>query len=174
MTYISNAFSLQMLKNLNSRIETSEVPTSEVAEADFISAIGHTDTAAVVSSILGKEVPCQRISITLDEGDVLYVAQLIGGRLPEGATTLPKNFTIKFVKIELKKKGVTLKDFMSIPGQGPEKITIKEDDGSKKIIKGYDENWKKVCDKKYESKIVKWCELWGENGDAGYMYITVE
>lgn len=32
------------------------------------------------------------------EGDVAYVAQLQGGRLPEGSTTLPKGFSFKFIK----------------------------------------------------------------------------
>lgn len=63
--------------------------------ADCISAIGHADTARVVSNILNRDVQANRISLTLSEGDTLYVAQLTGGRLPEGATTLPEGFTLE-------------------------------------------------------------------------------
>ena len=37
----------------------------------------------------------------LKKGDTLYVAQLTGGRLPEGATELPEGFSFKFLKVEL-------------------------------------------------------------------------
>ena len=47
------------------------------------SVIGHKDTA----NVLG--VKMNRINVTLRKGAVAYVAQLQGGRLPEGATTLP-------------------------------------------------------------------------------------
>jgi len=32
---------------------------------------------------------------------VLYVAQLQGGRLPEGSTTLPEGFSFKLLKINV-------------------------------------------------------------------------
>lgn len=57
------------------------------------SAIGHTDTAHV----LGVEP--NRINVHLSTGDVAYVAQLQGGRLPEGTTTLPDGFSFKFIKV---------------------------------------------------------------------------
>ena len=59
------------------------------------SAIGHADTARV----LGVEM--NRINVTLKKGDVAYVAQLQGGRLPEGSTTLPEGFKFKYVKVEV-------------------------------------------------------------------------
>lgn len=59
------------------------------------SAIGHADTA----NVLGVTV--NRVNVHLDAGDVAYVAQLQGGRLPEGATTLPDGFKFKFVKVEV-------------------------------------------------------------------------
>lgn len=57
------------------------------------SAIGHQDTA----NILG--VPMNRCNVSLKKGDVAYVAQLVGGRLPEGSTTLPDGFSFTYWKV---------------------------------------------------------------------------
>ena len=57
------------------------------------SAIGHADTAAILG------VPMNRINVKLSKGDVAYVAQLQGGRLPEGSTKLPDGFSFKFIKV---------------------------------------------------------------------------
>lgn len=96
--YISNAFSLQMLKKFPVSVKVQEVGSH--ALADFkgmgaISVVGHQDTA----NVLG--VSCNRQSVTLDNGDQLLVAQLQGGRLPEGATTLPDGFTFKFLLVTI-------------------------------------------------------------------------
>lgn len=103
MKYLSNAFSLQMMEtNIPHTIRTTPCTAAEVAEAlrvGFTSAIGHADTAVVVSSLLGLDVPCQRINVRLAVGDVLYVAQVTGGRLPEGATTLPEGFSLAFIRV---------------------------------------------------------------------------
>ena len=80
-------------------ITVCPVPIEELKMTDFVSVIGHADTAAVVSNLLGKEVPCHRASIHLDTGDILYVAQVTGGRLPEGATTLPEGFSLTWLKV---------------------------------------------------------------------------
>lgn len=97
--YMSNAFSLQMV-NAGDVIKTSPAFPEEIPE-NVVSCIGHSDTAVVLSSILGREVKVNRVSIHLEEGDVLYVAQLQGGRLPEGATTLPEGFAFTFIKVEV-------------------------------------------------------------------------
>ena len=97
LTYIGNAFSLQMLSPQEALI--SVVPAEwEDVPADVISCIGHADTAAVASKLAGREIPCQRISVLLDPGDEIFVIQVTGGRLPEGCTTLPEG-----IKMELKK-----------------------------------------------------------------------
>lgn len=93
-----NAFSLQMLQEFPAEIFVEEVTPQYVAENVTASAVGHADTAAVLSSLLGKEIPCNRVNVSFTEGSVL-VAQLQGGRLPEGATTLPEGFTFKFLKV---------------------------------------------------------------------------
>ena len=95
--YLVNAFSIQMLPGPTTvrfeEIDTTEVPTN------VISAIGHADTAAVLSGILGFEVPMNRTFVTLEEDTEVYVAQLIGGRLPEGATTLPEGYGFRFYRV---------------------------------------------------------------------------
>ena len=106
MNYISNAFSIQMIPNFviewGINIHFEEVADlEEIKEAEIISAVGHPDTAAVISDLLGKEVPANRISISLEKGDVLYVAQLLGGRLPEGCKSLPEGFQMKFYKVTI-------------------------------------------------------------------------
>lgn len=100
-TYISNAFSLQMInleeaKNL--RVE--KVNPEEIPE-NVVSCIGHADTAKVASEILGREIAMNRISVHLGDGDTLYVAQIVGGRLPEGATSLPEGFSLTFLKVNV-------------------------------------------------------------------------
>lgn len=93
--YVSNAFSLQMLASPHTFISVDEISEEEFKReaADAISAVGHPDTAAVLG------VAFNRVSLKLNRGDELYVAQLVGGRLPEGATTLPEGFTFKYYHI---------------------------------------------------------------------------
>lgn len=99
-TILGNAFSLQMLDTSKKQyLIVTPVEVQEVAAADFESAVGHQDTANVLSGILGKDVAMNRISVRLDADTVLYVAQVVGGRLPEGATTLPEGTSLKFLKV---------------------------------------------------------------------------
>ena len=104
---LANAFSLQMLASDITDAHFESVEVSKMIELandsrnTVISAIGHVDTAKVLSSILGVEIPTNRINIHLKKGDSVYVAQIMGGRLPEGATTLPENFNLKFIKVTL-------------------------------------------------------------------------
>ena len=91
-TYIGNAFSLQMLTSFNASVNVQKV---EGFPADAVSVVGHQDTA----NVLG--VAFNRVSVKLNQGDVLYVAQVVGGRLPEGATTLPEGFRMEFLKVEV-------------------------------------------------------------------------
>jgi hypothetical protein len=90
-TYLLNAFSLQMV-DMPCSVYMEEV--KELPEG-LTSAIGHADTARV----LGVEP--NRINVHLSKGDVACVAQLQGGRLPEGSTTLPDGFSFKFIKVKV-------------------------------------------------------------------------
>lgn len=101
-TYLGNAFSLQMLDvTVANTVNIVPVATGEIAGSAFVSVIGHADTANVVSNILKRDVPANRTSVRLEKGDVLYVAQVTGGRLPEGATTLPEGFSLAFLKVTI-------------------------------------------------------------------------
>lgn len=117
--FLLNAFSLQMLQG-DATVRFTEVSREQVFNtghweerpfndeggiptdsgemfwvSDLESAIGHPDTAKV----LGVEM--NRVNVTLKKGDVAFVAQLQGGRLPEGSTTLPDGFSFKFIRVEV-------------------------------------------------------------------------
>ena len=99
-TYLSNAFSLNMIDvSAPSNFHIEPVTPEEIANTDFISVIGHPDTANVVASILGCRVEFNRCTLTLEQDDILLVAQYKGPRLEEGATKLPDGATIEFLKI---------------------------------------------------------------------------
>lgn len=90
--YLLNAFSIQMIDTPCS-VQFDHVDT---LPDGLRSAIGHQDTA----NILGVEM--NRINVKLNVGDIAYVAQLKGGRLPEGSTTLPEGFSFEFIKVTIK------------------------------------------------------------------------
>lgn len=90
--FLLNAFSIQMLTAFPSNVKFEEVDN---LPDGLVSAIGHQDTA----NVLGVEM--NRVNVTLSKGDVAYIAQLQGGRLPEGSTTLPEGFTFKYIKVTI-------------------------------------------------------------------------
>ena len=89
MSYLLNAFSLQMVTGFPVNVKFEEV--TELPRG-LVSAIGHQDTA----NVLGVDM--KRINVVLNAGDIFYVAQLQGGRLPEGSTTLPEGYSFRFLK----------------------------------------------------------------------------
>lgn len=98
MHYIANAFSLQMVARehlLAVRIEPCHPPFGGEFRQPLESIVGHADTARV----LGVEF--NRRSVQLEPGDVMYVAQLVGGRLPEGATSLPEGARFEWVQVTI-------------------------------------------------------------------------
>lgn len=99
MVYLGNSFSIQMLAVFPANIRIEETTPEEIATSGFESVIGHPDTAAVVASILGVDVAYNRAFIKVSKKDTLYVAQVMGGRLPEGTTVLPEGMDIKFLKV---------------------------------------------------------------------------
>lgn len=105
MIYVGNAFSLQMLEGSDCTVRVSTVSPEQVRTAlnglSWQSCVGHADTAAVFSSALGLYVPCNRVNVTLWPNDLLIVGQLTGGRLPEGANSLPDGFQIAWKRVEL-------------------------------------------------------------------------
>ena len=105
---LCNAFSVQMLSGLSdwgtpvTFTLLSLDKAKEILSNGFTSAIGHEDTARVVSNLLGIDVPTNRVSISLEsDEDTLIIAQVMGGRLPEGSTTIPEGMEIRFIKAEI-------------------------------------------------------------------------
>jgi hypothetical protein len=94
MIYVSNAFSLGM-------VPRELLPTVRIAPCDepntknMVSDVGHPDTAAVLG------VAFNRATLRLAKGDILFVAQYIGPRLPEGATTLPEGARFEWVEVRV-------------------------------------------------------------------------
>lgn len=110
---ISNALPGNLLADLFTvRIERL---TSEQAQAllnsasEVVSAVGHTDTARIFSTQLGRDIPENRVSLTPDQvwGEAadkatkatgsLLAGLYKGPRLPEGATKLPEGAQIQWV-----------------------------------------------------------------------------
>lgn len=102
MIYLSNAFSLTMIPQGGGVVEVKDLETKKVSRIladEFTSAIGHQDTANVVSSLLGIKIPVNRINVSLTSKDTLIVAQYIGPRLAEGTTVLPDGARVEFKHI---------------------------------------------------------------------------
>ncbi|NCB44173.1 MAG: DUF1874 domain-containing protein [Clostridia bacterium] len=98
-----NAFSLQMLSRPDMELYIQEVTPEWVAEQicsyGVDSAVGHADTARVLSGILNAEIAFDRKNVVLEPGACAVVAQVTGGRLPEGCTALPEGTSIKFLHV---------------------------------------------------------------------------
>ncbi|HOO68389.1 MAG TPA: DUF1874 domain-containing protein [Bacilli bacterium] len=97
---LCNAFSLNMLMSLTSTIQTEELTVPQTVEAlreGFVSGMGHSTD--LVSSILGMDIPMNRVSNKIDNGESVIVAQYVGPRLPEGAVELPEGATLKFIRV---------------------------------------------------------------------------
>ena len=89
--YLLNVFSLQMVDTPR----VSRFSEVEKLPEGLESAVGHPDTATVLG------VAMNRINVKLNRGNVAYIAQLQGGRLPEGSTTLPEGFSFKYIRVDV-------------------------------------------------------------------------
>ena len=106
---VVNAFSINMIHSnvSNTQLMFSRISLDDakgmISRAPWSSAIGHAETAKVVSVTLGTEVPMNRATVTLrndsEEETELLVAQYVGPRLPEGATELPAGSTIQWFHV---------------------------------------------------------------------------
>ena len=109
MTYLTNSFSINMLKE-GIKLRFGKV-TLEAAQETLMhtgdtvkNCIGHADTDALVRAELEQEFGAgtpmlsegRRESIEFHKGDTLVVAQYTGPRLPEGATQLPEGAKIEY------------------------------------------------------------------------------
>jgi hypothetical protein len=117
MLYVGNAFSLQMMQNGTVRFNNVHANDVKQAIADNGSSvrfcIGHADTARMAAKslnvaicdkdldVITEEQVFQRVNVNLQKGDVLYVMQVVGGRLPEGCTELPEGVQLVWKKVEV-------------------------------------------------------------------------
>lgn len=104
---LANAFSLQMIEKLPAAINVMEISKDvavEILKNGFVSAIGHEDTAKILTDKLGLPVAHARVNFSLNKDTLLIVAQVVGGRLPEGATSLPAGTSIKFLTVLMEEK----------------------------------------------------------------------
>ena len=104
MLYVANAFSLAMVNEaalLHRRVLNDEQAKALIKDRPYTSAVGHKDTAQMMSALLEHEVLLNRINLQLKERDQILVFQVTSGRLPEGATTLPVDFKYRWELISL-------------------------------------------------------------------------
>lgn len=101
---ICNAFSINMLGREGQ--DVAFVPVNVDAVRNLLrhevweSAVGHADTAAVFSNVLGVKIPVSRATVALRRYETsLIVGQYRGPRLPEGATTLPEGSVIEWWQV---------------------------------------------------------------------------
>lgn len=107
--FLLNAFSLNMLPSGSTSAQFREVGLAEaqrIAQNCAIeSAVGHADTAAVFATLLGIEVPVNRVNVSIPARTYgvphwkALVGQYSGPRLPEGASTLPEGASIKWFSV---------------------------------------------------------------------------
>ncbi len=112
--YLTNSFTLSMIMpdliEAGVVIKASPITLEEVKAliaGGFVSAVGHESTAKVLSSLLGTDVPFNRVQIAITGGDVIVSFQFLV-RLPEGKVlgeddvlALYNEGKIKFFKVEV-------------------------------------------------------------------------
>ena len=82
-TYLLNTPVLTTYGQWNFTGPISVADAKQLLNQGFESAIGHTGTAELLSTLLEMEVPANRISITMEKGDKALVFRM-KERLPEG------------------------------------------------------------------------------------------
>lgn len=91
MIFVANSFSLGMLPTngeyhitVSGAIHPAKVAdVLSAADGDWLFVVGDADTAAAISAQLDMEVAHNGGNAHLQPGDVVFVAQVQGGRLPE-------------------------------------------------------------------------------------------
>ena len=83
MKYILNSPILTNWGSFEFSPMTVEAAREWVADGDLQSAVGHTGTAALLSEILGQDIPTNQVSVKMNPGDEALVIQVLQ-RLPEG------------------------------------------------------------------------------------------
>lgn len=104
MIFLTSSFSLQMIHHYPTSLDINEVEKEDFIRElkhGFYCAVGHKPTAQLLTKLLNMPVPFNRVPVALSEGDKLFVAQYVGGRLPEGVTELPPGAEIRYLEVVL-------------------------------------------------------------------------
>ncbi len=113
MVYLCNSFSLMMLpreKNWSVKIEPCSLAHAKRYLAGgqplrndygYRCAVGHADTAALFSTLLGHTVTPTRVHIAAEKLDRVVIGQYSGPRLPEGTVELPRGASIEWFIVTL-------------------------------------------------------------------------
>ena len=105
---VMNAFSLQMLTSLFEdscaiNVTFKRVDVEYVKEVLEVmgceSHVGHADIAHIMSEQLGITVAFNRQNTALSVGESALICQYVGGRLPEGVTTLPEGAELRWYEV---------------------------------------------------------------------------
>ncbi|MBI3892772.1 MAG: DUF1874 domain-containing protein [Candidatus Wallbacteria bacterium] len=98
-----NAFSFNMLERFPASLRAREATLAEAREIApmLTSAVGHTETAAIFSTLLEVPVAVSRESVELMHGEEVLIGQYRGPRLPEGSTRLPEGATIQWLIVQV-------------------------------------------------------------------------
>lgn len=122
--FISNAFSLNMTGDLfaatrplsiqevlHSCVDFQYSKSSSDDEGEHTggararlkaqSIVGHDDIARLIGGELGCHIPVNRVTVALQDGDVLFVGQYVGPRLEAGTTVLPANAEIRWFRVDV-------------------------------------------------------------------------
>ena len=90
MLYLVNAFSMNMVQSFPCGIHVIEVSTTVaktmVKDSQIVNAVEQADIAELFSSVLSIDVPCNRATVSLGEGDYALIGQYQGTRPPSGET----------------------------------------------------------------------------------------
>lgn len=98
-TYLLNGFSFQMNQVMKGNISFKFIDKEEARLLcmNAESKVGKRNLARVLSNEFGFPINYNPGNIELQDGDNIIVAYYVGKKLPENATTRPRNSLIEFV-----------------------------------------------------------------------------
>ena len=101
--YLLNGFSF-LMSQLDAGTIDYEFISSEEARSMCLNAtpkVGQKNLAKVLSNEFGFPVEYNPGNIELKHGDEIIVAYITGKKLPDTATTLPRNVVIEYVRADI-------------------------------------------------------------------------
>lgn len=107
--YLISSFSVNLLNAFPAHVSFVPITVDEaralLAEG-FESVIGHANTAALFSALLGMEAPSCRETATLPPGARAVLGQYRGPRLKEGCAQLPEGSRIEWFRVVVEQGAV--------------------------------------------------------------------